>query len=356
MNKPEPSYVEKLFTEREELSLFAKTLLLKAVYQGRGPLSAQNVLVEELLNKIKVTPTEAHFEDDEGREGGWIYSSNTRTTAFILQSMIEIGSDNPLLSSVARWLIEKRKAGRWNSTQTNFFVFYALNDFYRQYEKIKPDFKAEISLERKKLLKEVFRKRSKIISSEISLASFSPGKVLPLKIDLEGEGTLYYETRMTYAPRYKLIPRDEGFSVSKEFLSLEEKPLESIKAGSLVIVKLKIIVPRESLYVVVDDPLPAGFEAINPTFLTESQEDQLRLQQLERSKRRVWWRGFNHIEMHDDKVVLFADSLLPGVHTHTYLARALTFGIFQTPATKVEEMYSPEVFGRSTEKTVKISK
>lgn len=356
LNKPEPSYAEKLFTEREELSLFAKTLLLKAVFQGRGPLSAQNVLVEELLNKIKVTPTEAHFEDDEGREGGWIYSSNTRTTAFILQSMIEIGSDNPLLSSVARWLIEKRKAGAWNSTQTNFFVFYALNDFYRRYEKIKPDFKAEISLERKKLLHEVFRERSKIISSEISLASFSPGKLIPLKIDLEGEGTLYYETRMTYTPQYKLAPRDEGFSVAKEFLSLEEKPLESIKAGSLVIVKLKIIVPRESLFVVVDDPLPAGVEAVNPTFLTESQEDQLRLQQLERSKRRAWWRGFNHIEMHDDKVVLFADSLLPGIHTHTYLARALTFGTFQTPATKVEEMYSPEVFGRSAEKTVKISK
>lgn len=356
LNKPEVSYAEKLFTEREDLSLFAKTLLLKALFQALGPLSAQNALVEELLNTIKVTPTEAHFEDDEGLGGGWIYSSNTRTTAFILQSMVEIGSDNPLLPSVARWLVEKRKARGWNSTQENFFVFYALNDFYCQYEKIKPDFKVEISLERKQLIEEIFRERGKIVSSEVSLVSFPSGSVIPLKIILKGEGTLYYETRMTYTPKYRLIPRDEGFGISKEILSLEEKPLESIKAGSLVIVKLKIIVPRESLFVVVDDPLPAGFEAVNPTFLTESQEDQLRLEQLERRKRRIWWRGFNHIEMHDDRVLLFADSLGPGIHTHTYLARALTFGTFQTPGTKVEEMYSPEVFGRSEEQTIKISK
>lgn len=357
LDKPEPSYAEKLFTEREELSLFGKTLLLKALFQGKGPLSAQNALLEELMNKIKVTPTEAHFEDDEGRGGGWIYSSSARTTAFILQSMIEIGSDHPLLPAVASWLVEKRKARGWTSTQENIFVFYALNDFYCKYEKIKPDFKVKISLERKYLLEEVFRdKRSKIVTAETTLDSFTPGKIIPLKIDMKGEGTLYYETRMTYAPKYKLNPIDEGFGLSKEILSLEGKPLESVKAGSLVIIRLQIVVPRESLFVVVDDPLPAGLEAVNPTFLTESQEEQRRLEQFEKSRKRRWWEGFTHIEMHDDRVLLFADSLRPGIHTHTYLARALTFGTFQAPGTKVEEMYSPEVFGRSEELTIKIIK
>lgn len=356
LDKPKPAYAEKLFVEREQLSLFGKTLLLKAFFKGGGSLSAQNALVEELLNKIKATPTKAHFEDDEGRGGGWIYSSTTRTTAFILQSLIEIDSDNTLIPAVARWLVEKRKARGWHSTQENFFVFYALNDFYQKYEKIKPDFKVEISLQRKRLLEEIFKERSKISSSELSLASFPRGKIIPLKINLKGEGTLYYETRMTYTPQYKLYPTDEGFGLSKEILSLEGKPLESVKAGSLVVVKLQIVAPRESLFVVVDDPLPAGFEAVNPTFITESREDQLRLQQLGQKKREGWWRGFNHIEMYDDRLLLFADSLAPGIHTHRYLARALTFGTFQTPATKVEEMYSPEVFGRSEEWLLKIYK
>jgi len=357
LNKPEPSYAEKLYTEREELSLFGKTLLLKALFMGKAPQSTQNSLLDELLNKIKVTPTEAHFEDDEGKGRGWLYSSTTRTTAFVLQSMIEIGSDNTLIPAAARWLIKKRKANAWNSTQDNFFVFYALNDFYRQYENIKPDFKVKISLEREYLLQEIFRdERNKIVSAETSLAPFSPGKIIPLKVNMKGKGTVYYETRMTYVPKYKLNPQDEGFGISKEILSLDGKPLESIKAGSLVIVRLRIVVPRESLFVVVDDPLPAGLEAVNPTFLTESREAMGRLEQLEGRNRRIWWKGFNHIELHDDRVLLFADSLSPGIHTHSYLARALTFGTFQAPGTKVEEMYSPEVFGRSEELVIKISK
>ncbi|MFP4081408.1 MAG: Ig-like domain-containing protein [Candidatus Aminicenantes bacterium] len=357
VDKPEPSYSQKLFSEREELSLFGKTLLLKALVQGKDSSDAREVLLKDLTNYIKVTPTMAHFQDDEGRGGGWIYSSTVRTTAFILQSMMEVGTRHSFLPQMARWLVEKRKAKSWRSTQENFFVFYALNEFYRRYEKIQPDFKVKISLETKHLLEEIFQDRpGKTVTAQTSLASFTQGKTVPLNISLKGKGTLYYETRMTYTPRYKLPPRDRGFGLSKEILTVEGKPLQSVKAGSLVVVKLQIVVPRESLFVVVDDPLPAGLVAVNPTFVTESQEQQRRLRQMEDKKNRIWWRGFNHTEMHDDRVLLFAHSLPPGIHTHTYLARALTYGRFHTPGTKAEEMYSPEVFGRGEELLLEITK
>jgi uncharacterized protein YfaS (alpha-2-macroglobulin family) len=359
LDQPEPSYVEKLFEEREEMSLFGQTLLLKALHQGKGSIQAQNTLLRELMNKIKVTPTHAHFEDDEGRDGGWIYSSNTRTTAFILQSMIEVGHDHPLLPAMVRWLVKRREAGHWSSTHRNIFVFYAMNDFYRLYEKIEPDFKVEISLAKKLLLEEIFNieQRDKVSRAQVSLTHFKPGKTLPLKYKKKGEGTLYYGARMTYAPMKKLPPREEGFTVYKEIKSLDRKPLDSIKAGSLVVVTIQLAIHQESLFVVVEDPLPAGFEAVNPTFVTESEEQQRRLAQLEQQqRRRRWWDRFNHIEMHDDRVLLFADSLTPGIHTHRYLARALTYGTFHAPGTKAEEMYSPEVFGRSQELTVRIEK
>lgn len=356
LNQPEPSYAENLFMEREALSLFGKTLLLKALNQGKDSIHAQNTLIEELMNKVKVSPTKAHFEDDEGRGGGWIYSSNNRTTAFILQSLIEVGSDNPLLPSIARWLVERRKAGGWTSTQENFYVFYALNDFYSKYENIKPDFKIEVSLAEKLLLEEIFKDNiNQVEKAELSLSHFYPGNIIPLKLKKTGEGILYYETRMTYAPQQKIEPRDEGFTVYKEITTLDGKPLDSIKAGSLVVVTLQVIVPKESLFIVIDDPLPAGLEAVNPFFLTESEEQQRKLEKLpERGRQRIWWQGFNHIEMHDDRVLLFADSLMPGIHTHRYLARALAFGTFHAPGTKIEEMYSPEVFGRSAELSIKI--
>lgn len=355
LNQPEPAYAEKLFSERNRLTLFGQALLLKAMHHGKGSLLAKNTLVQELLNKIKVTPTAAHFEDDAGEAGGWIYSSNARTTAIILQSLIEIGAEHPLTSSIAKWLVEKGKAGGFHSTQENFYLFYALNDFYRQAENIKPDFRMEISLAEKTLLPGIFNKWiNPTLTAEASLSEFKKGKTLPMKIYKKGEGTLYYGARMTYAPSQKLPPRDEGLAILKRIESPEGKPLESLKAGSLVIVTLEVAVPQECLFVVIDDPLPAGLEAVNPTFLIESTEEQQRLEARDESDRFRWWDGFNHIEMRDDRVLLFADSLSAGIHIHRYLARALIFGLFQTPGTKAEEMYSPEVFGRTSEQVVKI--
>lgn len=60
------------------------------------------------------------------------------------------------------------------------------------------------------------------------------------------------------------------------------------------------------------------------------------------------------MEMYNDKVLLFADYLPPGIHTHTYLVRVTTPGTYCLPVTKAEEMYTPEVFGRSREDKVVI--
>lgn len=359
LGHPEPSYAENLFKARDELSLFARTLLLKAIHITGGPRQAQTALAEELINKIKVSPTQIHFEDDEGQNCGWIYSSSLRTTALILQSLLEADFNPPIMPEIARWLIARRKAGKWSTTQENFFVFYALNEFYKKYENVAPDFKVKVLLAKKILLEDAFNpeQKSKMAEGKTSLAAFDPGKTVALKINKKGKGPLYYETRMTYAPRKKLDPRDQGFAIVKEITSLDGRKLDSIEAGSLVLVTLKVILPMESLYVVVDDPLPAGLEAVNPTYLTESEEQERKLEEIRAKDNQAWWwEGFNHIELRDDRVLLFADSLAPGIHTHRYLARALIHGIFHAPGTKAEEMYTPEVFGRSSELVVKITR
>jgi len=267
-----------------------------------------------------------------------------------------VGSENPLLSAIARWLVERRKAGKWLTTQDNFYAFYALNDYYRKYEDIQPDFKIKVQLAGRAILDETFRQRTSVArESEIALSDFKPGETIGLHIAKKGQGRFYYETRMTYAPQMPLGARDEGFTVYKTISDIEGRPLEAIQAGDLVVVTLQVVTPQERLHVVLEDPLPAGLEAVNPDFVIESREQQRRLAGFSDQKR-WWWRGFNHIEMHDNRVLLFADSLLPGIHTHRYLARALTFGTFQIPGTKIEEMYAPEVFGRSGEMVIRIQR
>lgn len=355
LDKPEPGYNEKLFSCRENLSTFAKTLLLKAIDKGNGDDSIRSILVKELLNTVKMSPTSAHFEDDEGSRGGWIYSSSLRTTSFVLQSLLESGANPPFLPDIVRWLIEKKKTGKRVSTQENFFFFYALNEFYKRQEKRKPDFTAEISFAGKKILEEVFKDRNIIRHAGCSLKEVEPGTLVPVKLKITGNGNLYYQIRLVTAPLSPLPPRDEGLGVYKKIVSLDGVELDSLQAGSLVVVTLRFVLPQESLFLVVDDPLPAGLEVVNTSYLSESEEERKKLEQLT-GRESHWWRGFNHIEMHDDRVLLFADSLPPGIHSYSYLARVLTSGVFKLPGTKIEEMYSPEVYGRSEEKIIKINR
>ncbi len=378
LGKYQPALADGLYAEKDTLSLFGSTLLLKALHHGHASPTARATLLQELLNKVKVTPSEAHFEDDEGRDGRWIYSSNGRTTALILQTLIEIGEDHPLLAPVARWLINRQRetaGGRFASTQESFYLFYALNAFYERREKMAADFTAQISLAGRTLLEERFTPESREVKGQrlrlVEIERPRPGqsavpqeaRELPLQIKKKGSGTLYYGARLTYAPLRPAAARDEGIAVVKRIEPLdrlEERSAQApagVRAGSLVVVTIEVAVPQESLYVVINDPLPAGFEAVNPSFITESEEAARRLEEVIRAyqpESARWWSGFNHIEMHDDRVLLFADSLSPGLHTHRYLARALNFGAYVLPGTRAEQMYAPEVFGRSQEALVKV--
>ena len=56
---------------------------------------------------------------------------------------------------------------------------------------------------------------------------------------------------------------------------------------------------------------------------------------------------FDHHEVDEDQVRLYADYMPPGVHTFRYVARATTPGTFEQPPATVEEMYAPEIFGRT---------
>ncbi|OGD22318.1 MAG: hypothetical protein A2W03_09140 [Candidatus Aminicenantes bacterium RBG_16_63_16] len=357
--QPQTGYHEKLFAERSDLTLFGRALLLKALHLGKGPAEARETLLQELLNKMQVTPETAHFEDEVPPGGGRIYASNLRTSAIVLQALLETGTDHPLLPAMARWLTKKLASGTALTTQENFYAFYALSDYYSKKEPEPADFQARISLAGKTLIEAAFRGADAAPrSARVDLSESGPagGPALELAAEKTGQGTLHYGTRLTYAPKAAREPRDEGIAVMKRIESPDGRPLEAIPAGSLVVVTLEIAVPRESLFVVVDDPLPAGLEAVNPAFVTESEKDLKKLEEVEPDSGKRWWEGFGHVEMRDDRVLLFADSLRPGIHVHRYLARALTAGVFGQPGTKAEQMYAPEVFGRSAEKSITIGR
>jgi uncharacterized protein YfaS (alpha-2-macroglobulin family) len=156
---------------------------------------------------------------------------------------------------------------------------------------------------------------------------------------------------------------DQGFAVTRTYepASAQGEPAgpaaSSFQAGDLVRVTLKLVVPKERRYVAVTDPMPGGFEAVESWFATTA-ADLSREQQTEEGGGDwvSWWQhgGFDRVERHDDRVLLFATRLDEGEHVFSYLARATTAGTFRTAPAHAEEMYEPEVFGRTATDVVAV--
>ncbi|HXG01752.1 MAG TPA: hypothetical protein VNL69_13230, partial [Bacteroidota bacterium] len=351
---------ETFFKMRDRIPLEARAYLLRAIAVSTKQRKMMDALTENLLNNLKVNPASAHFEEPTVRGLEWCWSSATRTTALLLQTLLEArafsGERADLPARIVRWLMQRQRNGRWTNTQENVYVVNAFATYFAEVEKDEPNFRAEIRVAAERLLAHAFEGRSlKVQRVERSLDAFEQGKELPLHLGKEGTGVLYAGVRMSYYPSGVLLPADEGIVVTKtvELLASQQAP-EIFPAGSLVKVTLRVVTPQQRNYVVVDDPLPAGFQIINTSLQTESTELGRELTELRRQEEQRWWGSFNHRELHDDRVLLFADELSAGVHTFTYLARAITPGSFAMPATHAEMMYEPEVFGRTGSTQIKI--
>ncbi|MCY4666069.1 MAG: hypothetical protein OXC00_15545, partial [Acidimicrobiaceae bacterium] len=65
-----------------------------------------------------------------------------------------------------------------------------------------------------------------------------------------------------------------------------------------------------------------------------------------------WWSWYEHQNLRDDRAEAFSSYLWAGTHEYSYVVRATTPGTFVVPPAKAEEIYAPEVFGRSGTDTV----
>lgn len=144
----EPGYASRLFERREQISVFGKTLLLKAGRLLGMDVQFENELVRIITNKIKLSPTTAHFEESEDR--GWTFPAPAKVTGFVIQTFTELDIPFTYKDQVVRWLVQERGKKSKPTTHENAFVFDAFQTYYRKYEQEEPDFIAKIILDRKK--------------------------------------------------------------------------------------------------------------------------------------------------------------------------------------------------------------
>mgnify|MGYP006944203394 CR=1 FL=1 len=137
-----------------------------------------------------------------------------------------------------------------------------------------------------------------------------------------------------------------------------------IALGLLLLIVALIVIARLAgryrLFARLEDPLPAGCEAVDRSLETTSvvnQGPQMENVDQEQPWGRYGWGGwwFRHTEIRDEKVALFADYVPRDTYEYTYLIRASVPCQFFFQPTTAYEMYFPEVWGRSDGGTFRVA-
>ncbi|MCC6645804.1 MAG: Ig-like domain-containing protein [Polyangiaceae bacterium] len=367
---PEPGAATRLFERRAELPTFAKALLLSALHDGGGDADAKQTLVTELAGVSRLDGPGATLTADARYHG--LLDSDARATAMALYALAKAAPKHPLVPKLAVGLLAQRRGGKWRTTQETAWALLGLDAYRRAVEGVPPAFDARVFLGDAEVLRARFdgaQPLSVTQSTPMSRLLSAGGSVLAF--EKKGEGRMFYEARLRFAPKRPLARAvDQGFFIDKSLAVVTRDTLPAaiaaapagvapqIRAGDLVLVTLTVVAPSPRDYVVIDDPLPGGLEAVDTSLRGAARRLTTAMEEAEDGEAdgRSWlWAPVTRRELRDDRALFFADTLPAGLHRYRYLARATSIGKFSMPAARVEEMYVPETFGHTPDYTLEVT-
>jgi len=367
MGDADPGKAMKLIDEAtlEKLSLDAIGWLWPVLQDAPGAQTHLQAIRLKVNNSVVETAGAANFTTAYDDQNYLLLGSNRRTDAILLDALILDNPQHDLIPKLVNGLLGHAKNGRWGNTQENLFVLLAMDRYFNTYEAQTPDFIARIWLGETYAGEHEYRGRT----TERDLTSIPMSYLVQqtqageqnLVISKEGDGRLYYRLGLKYAPvdlEQKAL--DMGFVVQRVYEALDDPQdvrqdadgVWHIRAGARVRVRITMVANNRRYHVALADPLPAGLEIINPALAVSESLPQN--PESARAKYGWWWWGpwYEHQNMRDERAEAFTSLLWDGVYQYSYIARATTPGRFIVPPTKAEEMYSPEVFGRSASDVV----
>lgn len=353
---PDVARTATMYEHRDRLDYYSKAFLA-LTFNLIDPTdsSRTDTLVSDLINGSVLSATGVHWEEEQ--TDIWNWNTDTRTTAIVLDALVKLRPDNDLLPNVVRWLMTARTADAWETTQETAWAVMALTDWMVNTGELNPDYSYSLALNGSTLVvadatTETVRDSQHLVVDVVNLLHDQANELVIERSD--GQGVLYYTAHLqVYLPVPEIEPANQGVVVQRQYVSPETgEPIIEARVGDLVEVRLTIITPNDLYYAVVEDPIPAGTEGVNPQLATSQQigtrpgldnRDPL-------SQGWGWWY-FSNIEFRDEKVVLYSTYLPAGTYEYVYSIRAGLEGEYNVIPATGYQFYMPEVYGRSAGST-----
>ena len=394
---------QNLYEFKDELDAFGKSYLAMALNEialdislpqaTRSVLSSKaSELVSELFDEARLTGNSAHWESENGY---YTMASDVKYTAAALTALVKIAPDQEkIILQAARWLMAARTGDHWGTTHDNAFAMLSLLEMLVAQKAGTQPVNYSVLLNNKNILDgkisgiNILEKQSKNMDMEYVHKMLSRNdNIGDIWLKKTGDLPLFYNIALNYTFKTEdIYAVSRGIGISRDYLKFNKNLYETQKGsplsdgcrvGDVIDTRIRLYLPQDMYYLIFDDYLPAGFEAINPTLLTSGDAiftimkiGQASLAQPPANPEEGGVPGFTRTEyeqmlgsmsydfnnyplyypryeFHDDRMTMYIDFLEKGVYEIHYLSRATLPGSFNVIPAQSYEMYFPEVYGRT---------
>ena len=264
----------------------------------------------------------------------WLMISGDSNANRMLMSVLEEPQWREDIPRLVRGAMGRQQFGRWNTTVANAWGVLALEKFSAAFESEPVSGATDVRYADK--LTQVSWPVSG--TEEVTRLPWQEGRS-SLDVVHRGTGAPWAMVRATAAlPLDK--PLSSGYKTTRTITAIEQQTPGRWSRGDVMRVTLQIEAQSDMSWVVVDDPVPAG-----ATILGSGLGGQSALMTRQERREGDAWPAFE--ERKFDAFRAYYRFVPKGNWTVEYTVRLNNPGRFQLPATRVEAMYAPEMFGEA---------
>ncbi len=308
--------------------------ILERVKEIRDAAGKREQALGILRARLNFQGTTMGFSTERNDALWWLMISGDSNANRMLLSVLNDPQWREDIPRLVRGALGRQQSGRWNTTVANAWGVLAMEKFSAAFESTAVTGTTDIRYADKVTKLEWPVNKAK----EVSELPWQEGRA-SLDIAHQGTGSPWVMVRATAAlPLDK--PLSSGYKTVRTITPIDQQTPGRWTRGDVARVTLEIEAQSDMAWVVVEDPVPAG-----STILGSGLGGQSTLLTRQERSEGAAWLAFE--ERRFDSFRAYYRFVPKGRWTVEYTVRLNNPGHFQLPATRVEAMYAPEMFGES---------
>jgi uncharacterized protein YfaS (alpha-2-macroglobulin family) len=356
VSRADAAMLDDVWQRRERMSAYGRGLLLLTLDEAKD--ARGNELATQLLGEVQTRGDLSWWSSDRDQLLFDYVDTSVEATAIAVQALSRRDPGNAVLERAVRWLMANRRGGYWGSTKQTAMALYGLLGFLQARNETPRPFAVDVYVNGTLAGSHSFTEAS--FTNPDPSAITAPGRECDnaVRVVMKGDGVVYWSAAAQYYDTQAAEARSgtRELAITRRYARLapvtrrdgtivyQEQPFDGqMSPGDVLSVRVTVAGSREWRYLMIEDPLPAGVEAIqDTTAYPMERDDQWR-----------WWWG-SQVEYRDNRTVFFQESFEDGRYEFVYLVKAVASGEFRAMPAQIAPMYVPDVTASSEPQTVRI--